>query len=280
MGSGLGIIDEEALNIYTDGSSYPNRQRAAGIGVRFVWVNDVGDEEYEDYAPIGWEKATIDEMEIEACVVALKEAQRIFPNLGDFKRILMFSDSMYVTENFIKAMKVWPTRRWCGSNNMPVKNIELWKKLRKEVNKVPIRVDIEWVKGHKQNIHNRAADKLAKESASMPFNKPVMHSETTKKWTDRKTVRGCVPVHGQVIKIRIVSWEYLKEAKTYEYRYEVIDKNDKSFKDLDFVYFDEALSRNKCFEIRLNTDKSKPYIVELLSDLDPEDYKYEQDDDS
>jgi ribonuclease HI len=55
MANGQGIIDEYALNIFTDGSSYPNKKRAAGVGVRFVWVNDTGEEETEDYTPVGWE---------------------------------------------------------------------------------------------------------------------------------------------------------------------------------------------------------------------------------
>ena len=53
MISGAGILDEDALNIYTDGSSYPDKKRAAGIGLSFVWVNDAGLEEICDYAPTG-----------------------------------------------------------------------------------------------------------------------------------------------------------------------------------------------------------------------------------
>ena len=64
MKSGLGIIDENALNIFTDGSSYPQKHRNAGVGGCLVWVNEAGDEEYKEYAPPGWQKATIDEMEI------------------------------------------------------------------------------------------------------------------------------------------------------------------------------------------------------------------------
>lgn len=82
MVTGLGVPDEDALNIYTDGSSYPNKQRVAGVGIRFVWMNESGDEEIEDYAPVGWQKATVDEMEIEACTVALKEARRLLELKG------------------------------------------------------------------------------------------------------------------------------------------------------------------------------------------------------
>ena len=213
-------------------------------------------------------------MEIEACTIALKGARRIVKDMSRFTKVLIFSDSMYVTENFVRAMNVWPNRAWCGANGIPVENIELWKRLRREVNACPIRVNIEWVKGHKSNIHNRAADKLAKQSAMMPFNKPFSISETTRKWSDRKTKRGCIPIIGQEIKIRIISREYKSHAKVYEYRYEVIDSADKSFKDVDFIRFHQGLSRNKCFLVRVNSDPSNPCIEELIKELDPKEYKY------
>lgn len=274
MTSGRGIIDEYALNIFTDGSSYPNRQRAAGVGVRFVWVNDSGDEEVEDYAPIGWRKATIDEMEIEACTVGLKEATRLFPDMKHFRRVLIFSDSIYVIDNFVRAMNVWPKRAWRGANGVPVENIDIWKRLRKEVSACPIRVDVEWVKGHKTNLHNRAADKLAKESASMAYNQPLSVSETTRKWSSRRTKRGSVPAIGQELKIRIVSREYKKHDKSFEYRYEVIDPSDQSFGDVDFVRCRLSLSRNKCLLVRLSSDRSDPRIEEVIEELDPQDFKY------
>jgi len=274
LGTGLGIIDEEALNIFPDGSSSPKKQRAAGVGVCLVWVNENGDEETEEYKPPGWQKATIDEMEIAACIVGLQEANRFLIHRNNFSRVLVFSDSTYVVKNFFKAMHIWPKTKWLGVNGMPVENIDLWKKLRKEVNKCPLKVEMKWVKGHKGSKYNKVADKLAKQSAEMPFNKPLSHSETTKKWSDRSTRRGCVPVIGQEIKIRIISREYKNKARTYEYRYEVIDPDDRSFKDLDFVYYGEYLSRNKCFKVRFNSEQLKPFIKEIIEELEGSEYRY------
>jgi len=274
LANGLGIIDEEALNIFTDGSSFPNKKRAAGVGIWFVWVNNKGNEETEGYAPPGWKSATIDEMEIKACAIAVQEAIRLFENLSSFKRILIFSDSNYVVNNYIFAMNVWPKTKWLKTNKMPVANIELWKELKKEVTKCPIRVDMEWVKAHKKNLHNREADKLAKRSASLPINKPISVSETTHKWSTRKTKRGCIPLLGQETCIRIISREYINKAKTNEYRYEIIDPSDKNFMDVDFVYSKTNFSRNKCFKVLFNKELTKPYIVEVIEELNPADYKY------
>lgn len=272
--SGQGIIDEEALNIFTDGSSFPLKKRAAGIGMRFVWVNDQGNEEVDDYAPPGWSSATIDEVELKAVAVALKEARRMFPELRIFKRVLVFSDSRYVVDNFSKATNIWPKRAWRGANGKPVENIDLWKEVRKVVDDFPIRVELEWVKAHKSNLHNRAADNLAKASASIPINKPFSVSETTRKWSERKTVRGCVPPKGQTLRIRVISREYVKKAKIEKYRYEVIDAEDQNFKDIDFAYCDSHLSRNHCYLVKMNQDRFNPTFIEVLEELDCADYKY------
>lgn len=274
MISGLGIIDENALNIFTDGSSYPKKQRTAGVGGCLVWVNEAGDEEYKEYSPPGWQKATIDEMEIEACTVGLQEANRFLKEKDHFTRVIIYSDSSYVIYNFFKAMHIWPNKKWLGVNGMPVENIELWKRLRKEVNRCPLKVHPEWVKAHKSNKYNKVANDLAKRSAEMPLNKPFSYSETTKKWSDRNTKRGCVPLVGQETKIRIISREYKRRAKTYEYRYEVIDPNDQSYKDLDFAYCNEYLSRNKCLQVRFNDEQQRPFILEVIEELECSDYKY------
>ncbi|NNU43777.1 RNase H family protein [Ramlibacter montanisoli] len=269
-----GIHDEEALNIYTDGSSFPSKKRAAGVGVVLMWVDEAGDPQTSEHAPTGYQSATIDEMEIQACIAGLQEAQRVFPDLEQFKKILLFSDSQYVTENFVKAMNIWPQRGWRGANGTPVKNIDLWKRLRKEVNALPRRVEVRWVKGHKSNIYNRAADKLAKKSAAMPFNRPLSVSQTTYKWSDRKTQRGCVTFDGRAVKIRIISTKYMKYAREYEYRFEVIGADDPSYKDVDFVWYKHLLSRNKCLLVRLNSDHDHPSIEQVLEELDPDDYRY------
>jgi ribonuclease HI len=269
-----GIHDEEALNIYTDGSSFPNRKRAAGVGVVLMWVDAAGDAQTSEHAPTGYQSATIDEMEIQACTVGLQEARKLFPDLRRFKKIVLFSDSQYVTDNFVKAMNVWPQRGWRGANGTPVANIDLWKRLRKEANSCPLRVEARWVKGHKSNIYNRAADKLAKKSAGMPFNKPLSISQTARKWSDRKTQRGCVDFDGRAVKIRIISTEYMKHAREYEYRFEVIDPEDASYKDVDFAWHKHLLSRNKCLLVRLTSDQGRPSIERVLEELDPDDYRY------
>jgi len=107
----------------------------------------------------------------------------------------------------------------------------------------------------------------------MPFNKPLSIRHTTRKWSERKTKRGCVPIRGQELKIRIISTEYKSRARDYEYRYEVIDRADPSFGDVDFLRFQQPLSRNKCLLVRLNSEQAAPRIEEVIAELEPDDYK-------
>jgi ribonuclease HI len=150
----------------------------------------------------------------------------------------------------------------------------LWKRLRKEVNACSLCVEVRWVKGHKSSLYNRAADKLAKNSAAMPFNKPLSVSQTTRKWSKQKTQRGSVPFDGRTVRIRIISSKYHKYARQYEYRFEVIDPEDPSFGALDFVWYKDVLSRNKCLLVRLNADPGHPRIEQVIEELDPSDYRY------
>jgi ribonuclease HI len=270
--SGAGIHDEYALNIYTDGSSFPAKQRAAGVGAYFLWVDEDGHAQTHGYSPTGWTSATIDEMEIVACTIGLAEADQLFPDMSRFKKIIIFSDSTYVTNNFSYAMNVWPARGWKKTNGTHVENIDLWKRLRKAVYACPVRVEVKWVKAHKANLHNRAADNLAKQSAAKPFNRPLSINQTTRKWSPRKTKRGSIPIQGQEIKIRIIGTEYKRRDKTFEYRYEAIDPASASFQDLDLIRHDQILSRNKCFLVRLNADPKNPRIEEVITELNPDDY--------
>ncbi len=50
-------LDENALNIYTDGSSFQTPRRG-GVGVRFVSVDDQGEEQTIDWSPPGFRSAT------------------------------------------------------------------------------------------------------------------------------------------------------------------------------------------------------------------------------
>jgi hypothetical protein len=43
-------------------------------------------------------------MEIEACTVGLMEALQLFPDISRFRKAFIFTDFMYVQDNFVRAM--------------------------------------------------------------------------------------------------------------------------------------------------------------------------------
>ena len=76
----------------------------------------------------------------------------------------VISDSKYVTDAFNQHwVDGWLRRNWKGSNNNPVKNVDLWKRLLRA--KSPHQVKFTWVKGHAGHPENERCDKLATTAA-------------------------------------------------------------------------------------------------------------------
>ena len=189
------MIDEYALNIYTDGSSLSNPRRG-GMGIRYIIVDSGGDEVIRDETPMGYKQATNNEMELMACVIALRDVSAEFLTPA-VQRIVIFTDSQYVRDNFNKAVWTWPNQGWRGRFARPIENVEIWKDLVKEVKKTPRRVDFKWVKSHNKNRHNDAVDRLAKKSANGYLNEPLTVSSVRRKKTDQSVSIGSVLMEGQ-----------------------------------------------------------------------------------
>ena len=73
--------------------------------------------------------------------------------------IYIFTDSTYVKDGITVWIKKWEKNGWKTSSKKPVKNIELWKKLKNLSSKHSIKWI--WVKGHAQNKYNNIVDELA-----------------------------------------------------------------------------------------------------------------------
>ena len=213
------MIDDDALLIYTDGSSQ-GRPRAGGIGFRFVYNNDEGDEITEDFSPPGYKGGTNNEMELKAVIEALKEAAP-HKRINKFSKVVIITDSLYVRENIGNAKFVWPRKRWVRSGGAPVLNVELWKALVREIKSLhPMVVDIQWVKGHSGNEHNDAADKLAEKSRTSVLLDPLTVVNLGRKTTKAQVEIGCVKMCGQRLEIQIISAKSLAQIpRESEQRY-------------------------------------------------------------
>ncbi|MEX1143240.1 MAG: ribonuclease H [Anaerolineales bacterium] len=207
--------------IYTDGSSL-SHPRSGGIATRFITVDESGEEICHDIFHTGYEGATNNQMELQACIVALRKSVR-FQDIARLGGIIIRTDSTYVSQNYKKAMSEWSRRRWLTQSGRPVLNADLWKSLLKEIRKTNCHVEIQWVKGHSKDPHNKAVDRMAKTSARSAFNPPKTLVHVRKKKTKESVEIGSVKLFGR-ISIRIITAEYLSVQRLWKLKYEVISK--------------------------------------------------------
>lgn len=265
------MIDDDALIIYTDGSMFGSPRRG-GIGFRFLYNDDAGNEKTEDFCPMGYKGATNNQMELRACIEALQETAT-HSRLGQFSRIIVNTDSQYVRDNVPRAIFEWPKTKWRKKGEGAVLNAVLWKELIKEIKGLqPHRVDFEWVPGHPGDRHNKAAHKLAQQSAKGVLNEPLTVVNVARKSTEEQVQIGCVKMHGQRIAIQIISSEFLSVQKVWRYKYQVVSKGSKYFDLVDQICSlprpDTALSRWHKYLISVNTNTANPTILKVLKEID------------
>lgn len=256
------------LYIYTDGSCLP-KPRRGGIGIRYVYLDDNGEEQRIDHECFGYRGATNNQMELYACIKALKHVSKLDVNFQNFD-IEVRTDSQYVTKHIYHAKFVWPKYKWHNRDGRPIDNTKIWKELLRCIVNIRKRVEFEWVKGHGKDEDNRAADRMAKESARSAVYEPLSVETVRRKITDKKIRIGSVKNAGQKIGIRIISSVYMSEQKVTKYRFEVISKGSKYFGEVDFVYSDLILKDAHSYFVSFNKDDKNPRILKILHEIEKE----------
>lgn len=109
---------------------------------RFVTINELGDEVIEDHPLLGHVGATNNEMELLACIRALQIAAD-HKKLHAVERVVIFTDSLCVSENVDRAKFQWSRQKCLNSYGRPIENATLWTDLVRDIKKLPKRVDIE-----------------------------------------------------------------------------------------------------------------------------------------
>lgn len=259
------VFREGVLYIYADGSSLGSPRRG-GFGVRLIFVDQEGIEQVEDLQFTGYMGATIGKMEIMACAVGLEEAIDRGLAIGR-TRIIIRTDSIYVVENVGKAKFEWPKNRWHRRGGAPVLNSEEWKRLTRAMQKASTRVDIDWVRGHSKDEHNRAVDRLARQAAGMPYNRPLSVVHVRRKLSEESVEPGSVEMLGQRLSIRIITTERLKTQKTWKCKYEVLTKGSPYYMKVDWTYSDELLAAGHSYFVQLNKEQDNPRVVKVFWEI-------------
>ena len=259
------LIDEYVLEVYADGSSRPHPRRG-GVGIRYVWTDDDGNSAQWDYSPPGYQQATNQEMELKACIAALgglKEPD--FPvDPKRFRKIVIFTDSAYVVNNILSARGAWRWNKWTTRDGQPVANVPIWKELVKKADAAPARVYFEWIKGHSKNPHNKAADRLAKQSANMATNKAPTPRTVRRKRSDAPLVPTGVELYGQNLMVYIESSrDSGPPHRAYRYVYEVVTPTSKSLGSRAVAYSKHSLLAGHTYYVRFNADTKNPWILKV-----------------
>jgi ribonuclease HI len=271
------VLDENALIIFTDGSSF-GAPRRGGYAFRIKTIGDDGHWVDRDEQAYGVAGGTNQEMELMGPIAALNAitGKRSPYDLRSYSKIVVYTDSQYVVNNVRNALYTWPSTDWCDRDDNPIVNAALWKDLVRAMFRAqPTRVDFEWVKGHKGSTDNREVDKLARASANGPLRNPLKVERPRRKLTNRKTEAGSIRCEGQRITLRVVTERWLSEARVTRYRCEVMSKASPFFGNVDWLYSNELLKSGHSYFVRLSAKPTRPWIEKVFHEVKPKEPKPE-----
>ena len=140
------ILFKMKYKIYTDGACSGNP--GPGGWAAIILVND----EVKDMFSGSEKNTTNNQMELMAPIKAIQK----FKKKSD---IVIVTDSTYVKDGITTWIKRWEKNGWKTASKKPVKNKDLWKKLKNLSSKHSVKWF--WVKGHSGHPENERADALA-----------------------------------------------------------------------------------------------------------------------
>ncbi len=145
------MTEEKKVLAYTDGSCLGN----PGPG---GWAALLVCGEHEKTLSGGFSLTTNNRMEITAAVMALEA-------LRQPSRVDLYTDSRYLCDAVEKGwIKSWLKNGWKTAGKKPVKNRDLWERLRLLLAQHTVR--FHWTRGHAGHPENEAMDTLARREAA------------------------------------------------------------------------------------------------------------------
>jgi ribonuclease HI len=141
------------LTIYTDGGCSGN----PGPGA-WAYILLAGGQSYQAVESAA--STTNNRMELQAVIAALEEVLRRPEWAGS--ELEIFTDSVYVHKGITEWIGVWERNGWRTRSKEPVKNQELWRKLR--LLSQDLRIHWRWLQGHAGNKWNEECDRLVRQA--------------------------------------------------------------------------------------------------------------------
>jgi len=140
------ILFKMKYKIYTDGACSGNP--GPGGWAAIIILND----EVKNVFSGSEKNTTNNQMELMAPIKAIQKFKKK-------SEISIFTDSTYVKDGITIWIKKWEKNGWKTASKKPVKNKDLWKKLKNLSSKHSVKWI--WVKGHSQDKYNNLVDELA-----------------------------------------------------------------------------------------------------------------------
>lgn len=138
----------QAVEIYADGACKGN----PGPGGWGAWLQYEGKEKSIHGGEV---ITTNNRMELTAAIQALAALNRGCD-------VVLYIDFQYVRKGILEWMPNWKLREWRTADKKPVKNVDLWQALEREIARH--KIEWHWVKGHAGVPGNERADRLANEA--------------------------------------------------------------------------------------------------------------------
>jgi ribonuclease HI len=262
------LLDPRAVHIYTDGSCYKNPGGDSGCAAiaRFPEHLNLPDEQIVDF---GCDESSINRMELMACVEALRWVVESGP-WRDAARVLIITDSQYITENVIRAQG-WKKMGWRNVHGEWKFNSDLWDKLLKLRTKGArsgIRIDFVWQKGKKTELGKRV-DRSAKTAAQ----RGGIDVDTGYKpgSVSRSMVKGGsaerFPAAGQILVVRPYAKKVMHKRDN-RISFNIFDEVTQAYANKYFAFADPMLSvelhRGNGHRVRFNSDPKFPQFLERI----------------
>jgi ribonuclease HI len=209
-------------------------------------------------------------MELQAVVTALQMA----PDCAcyhDVNKVVIRTDSQYVEANHKTAIFQWSQNKWRNQHGKAVDNADLWKDFVRLFRSAPKRTELEKVKAHQKgkakDLHNDAADKLARASRDNPMRTREYRSSVRRKLGTRRTKVGSIEAKGQTLIVRVIEVQWMRLQKIWKYRCEVIS-NGPYLDAIDWLYSTQQLRDGHFYEVALNDNPKNPTITDLLREVE------------
>ena len=139
------------VQIYTDGSSFPNPGFGGSASVAISNSKVIGIMTSQEV------DSTNNRMEIQGLILAYLQMQKLEIPC----EVIVYTDSIYAIKGLTEWRKSWEASGFKTSSKADVKNCDLWQTLYKLADECKHKVTHQWVKGHAFDRGNILVDEVA-----------------------------------------------------------------------------------------------------------------------